>query len=400
MNKSIFHIRVKNFDVQAEKMLDASLRTQAIAIISSNHQNGTIVSLSREAQEEGLRQNMQVSLARKMSHRVRLLPYNSSLYSRMHHYIFKTLCSFSPIIEPTIFGQYYMDMTGMESLYKSNIQAGYCISRQINSKINLSNQIGISKNKLVSNISTAVVPELINQVKSGNESGFLAPLISGVLPVSREKPVEKMIRFLFLRQVRDIQEVTAHTQAAMILFGKHYKRIAMESQGRDNSMVKPPQLRDHIILQTILRKDTNDEDVLMATVTNLAEQLAYELRCRKQIADLVSLEVHYTDGFKKSRKSKITDNDDKTVSESCIRLFQKANYRRNRIRSIVIDAAKFRTICRQMSLFERPRNNDVSGALDKVRNRFGFSSIKTASEMLIPKIESQRSDRSKAMVKV
>ena len=72
-------------------MLDAALKSRAVAIISAHYTNGTIVALSSEARQEGLLQGMKVSLARKMSRSTRLLPYNRSLYSRMHQYLNQTV---------------------------------------------------------------------------------------------------------------------------------------------------------------------------------------------------------------------------------------------------------------------------------------------------------------------
>ena len=104
MERSVFHIRLQNFEVQAERVLDASLRTRPIAVISSHHQNGTIIALSAEAEAEGLCQGMKVSLARKISHSALLMPYNSTLYARMHHYVKRIVTNYSPLVEPTIFG--------------------------------------------------------------------------------------------------------------------------------------------------------------------------------------------------------------------------------------------------------------------------------------------------------
>jgi len=89
--RSIFHIRLQNFELQAERMLDAALKSRAVAIISAHNANGTIVAISPEAGQEGLCKGMKVSLARKMSHSTRLLPYNRSLYSRMHNYLYQTV---------------------------------------------------------------------------------------------------------------------------------------------------------------------------------------------------------------------------------------------------------------------------------------------------------------------
>ena len=79
MDRSVFHVRLQNFEIQAERILDASLRTRPIAVISSHHQNGTNIALSTEAEAEGLCQGMKVSLARKIGHSALLMPYNSTL---------------------------------------------------------------------------------------------------------------------------------------------------------------------------------------------------------------------------------------------------------------------------------------------------------------------------------
>ena len=174
-------------------MLDAALRSRAVAIISAHNANGTIIALSPEAGQEGLCKGMKVSLARKMSRSTRLLPYNHSLYSRMHNYLYRTVATFSPVVEPAIYGQFYMDMTGMNGIYKNDLRAGDLISKRIDEAVHLDNHIGISVNKLVSRISTSVVPDRIYKIDSGEESRFLAPLHSRLLPTSAQPSVELII---------------------------------------------------------------------------------------------------------------------------------------------------------------------------------------------------------------
>ena len=65
IEKDVFHIRLNNIEIQAERLIDSCLKTRPIAIISSSHQNGSIVCLSDEAKDEGLVLGMKVSVARK-----------------------------------------------------------------------------------------------------------------------------------------------------------------------------------------------------------------------------------------------------------------------------------------------------------------------------------------------
>ena len=104
MHPTVFHLRLRDFELQAERRIDAALITRPVAIISSHHQNGTVISLSKEAEAEGLRKGMKVSLVRQMNHGARILPYNPTLYSRIHEYIHKIVQRFTPIVEPSGYG--------------------------------------------------------------------------------------------------------------------------------------------------------------------------------------------------------------------------------------------------------------------------------------------------------
>ena len=379
--RSIFHIRLQNFELQAERMLDAALKSRAVAIISAHNANGTIVAISPEAGQEGLCKGMKVSLARKMSQSTRLLPYNRSLYSRMHNYLYQTVARFSPLVEPAVFGQFYMDMTGMNGIYKNDLRAGDMISKRINEVVRLENHIGISSNKLLSRISTSVVPEQIYKIDSGEESHFLAPLHSRLLPTSAQPSVERMLRFLFLRQVQDVQFVMLQESAAQAIFSRYYKPLAMEAKGMDTSAVQPLRKQDHIIEQTILPEDTNDEEKLCAIVRQMAGQVGFKLRRRSEISRHMNLEIHYTDGYHSERTGSLKINDEASVVRDCLELFFRANIRRNRIRTIIIDASKFQMVACQLDLFSptETQHRVLAEALDHIRRKHGFTIIKTAA---------------------
>jgi len=387
---SIFHVLLKDFELQAERILDASLGTRPVAIISSQQQDGTIISASQEAQAEGLRSGMKVSLARKMSHSTLLLPYNNSLYSRLNNYLYQTIINYSPIVKPTQVGQFYLDMTGTETIYPNFQQTGFSILNKINSKTNLTGLVGISANKLISGISTAVIPEKIYEVDYGQEPQFLSPLKSAILPSVNIPKVNKIVKFLYLDKICSIQKVIAqpHNDGA-IFFGKHGKQVAREALGKDTSSVKPPNLKDHIVEQIVLPQATNDKYTLRPLVKTLAEQVAFQLRKCQQTARNIKLEIHYTDGFKNACTGTLSANDDAHVIKICTALFWQANYRRNRIRSILIDASKFYYFSEQLNVFKNNTNQALvlSKVLDKIRKRYGFYSIHSASAL--DKVNSQ-----------
>ena len=376
----VFHIRLKGLELQAERIMDPGLNTRPVAIISSPRPNGRILSLSSEAEEEGLSHGMKVSIIRKMSHSIQLLPYNHTLYARVNNYVYEAVSTFSPVVESERIGRFYLDMKGMYIARNHIHNAGLSILKRIREKTGLAGMVGISINKLVSRIVTSVVPEKIHKVQSGEEAKFLSPLVPPVLPTVKEKPVRRLLQFLWVEQVQQIQFMADNVDEFRTFFGNHAVRLAREAQGKDSSAVRPNQLRDHIVEQTVLPEDTNDQTVLYAIVKDLAEQVAFKLRQRRQVAKRVWLEIHYTDGHQGHRVGHITEIDDTSVIEACQKLFNKANRRRNRIRTILIDVSDFCPYVDQKNIFitEKNRNMAVSKAVEKIRQKYGVRSLQTA----------------------
>ena len=375
MYPTVFHLRLRDFELQAERRLDASLRTRPIAIISSHHHNGTVMSVSKEAEDEGLRRGMKVSLARRMSHGAQLLPYNQSLYARLNQYIYSTIQRFTSIVEPSGYGKFYLDMTGMELIYKSHEQTGSNISKLVQDHVGLNPVLGISQNKLVSRISTSVVPDTIHRIMAGDETQFLSPLDALVIPTVHEPTVWKLIKFLILNQVRQIQALVNSATDARRLFGRYALLLSREVHGQDLSVVRPSVMKDHIVEQTVLTEDTNDTTILWSEVKRLSEQVAFKLRQRSQIAKKVRVEIHYTDGFKYEVHGQFFKNNDATILTETWRLFQKANTRRNRIRTILIDLSGFMQVAKQMELFEKDTEQDrISSAMDILRKKYNMES--------------------------
>ena len=79
-------------------------------------------------------------------------------------------------------------------------------------------------------------------------------------------------------------------------FGEHIRKHLCKYMKTSVRLHKPQP--ENIVEQTILPKDTNNETILLAIVKDLAEQIAFRLRKRKQISDIVQLEIHYSDGYK------------------------------------------------------------------------------------------------------
>ena len=381
IERDVFHIRLKNIELQAERLIDPYLKTRPIAIISSSHQNGSILCLSDEAKEEGLMEGMKVSLVRKMNHRVQLLPYNDSLYERIHYHVYQSVSLFSPTVEPKGINEFFLDMNGMRSINRSIKDTGLSIINRIEDQIGISGIVGISANKLVSSIVTSVISDSIYEVEKGRESQFLSPLSPIFLPVVKEDHVHKILKFLWIDHIGQIQSIAKQPDHFQIFFGGYASTLDKQSKGDDSSFVKPIEHKDHILEQTVLKRDTNDQAILHSVLRDLSDKIAFSLRQRKKLAKKVRLDIYYVDGYKSQSVGSFNAVDDLSVMNVCKLLFNRANQRRNRIRSILIDAWNFHPYSFQQNLFSKgiDRTISLSKAVDKIRLKHGMHMLRNAS---------------------
>ena len=381
MLSDIFYLSLGSLELQAERTIDPSLNTRPIAIISSNRATGTIVTLSTEAEQEGLYRGMKVSLAKRKTNIVQFLPYNYSLYQRVNKYVYDIVSCFTPVVEPSGMSGFYMDMKGVTTPKNSIKDIGLSVLKKIDSRANLYSTVGISINKLISRIITDVVPEDIHEVCSGTEHHFLAPLDYSVLPTTKQKSVCRMLHFLLIDTVLHIQSISQRVEEFKTLFGVYAQSLIDEARGRDTSLVKPPELREHLLEQRILAEDTNNHEILIATVQDLAEKIAFQLRGRGQTAKKIKLEIHYVDGYRSSRISEIYSPDDISVTRICKKLFINSNDRRVAVRAVLLDVSQFRPYVEQKNLFfeSESRDIEISMAIEMVRRKYGVGSIKMAN---------------------
>ena len=379
IKRDVFHIRLKDIEIQTERIVDPRLNSKPIAIISSSHPNGSIMFLSSEAEQEGLSIGMRVSSAKKISHCTQLLPYNYSLYDRINHYIYRIVSLFTPLIEPQGIGQFFLDMHGIRAVKGNMDNVGLSIIDRIQQQTSLFGIVGISTNKLISSIITNVVPGCFHKVEGGAEKQFLSPLHPIVLPTVQEESVSHLLNFLMIKKVSQIQSMAKQIDVFHLMFGRYAGSLSEESKGYDTSPVKPLKIRDHIVEQTILPNDSNDSVILNAIVKNIAEKIALNLRKRKQLAKKVRLDIYYTDGYKRHSTGSIKKNDTSSVTAILQSLFLKANQRRNRVRSILVDVWILYPHSIQYDLFDQAerRSSDLSKAVEIIRNKYGNGIIQT-----------------------
>jgi len=288
-------------------------------------------------------------------------------------------------------------MSGMTGIYRSFDRAGHLLAEDMVAPLDLTPQVGIGRNKLVSAIATRISPTEggglawdgpVLEVPHGDEPVFLAPLQSTILPVAREKPVSCALRDLNLLIVEDVQGLIVAEYVRKAVFGPFARQVAAQARGIDTSVVKPAQLGtkgDRIVERYTLPEDTNDEDRLHGAVQLLAETVGYQLRQSGRTARRVTLQVHYTDGYEHCASGRLLRNDAVSVVRELVGLYRRANRRRGRVRAITVDAGSLQPFAEQMPLFgprQEEKQERLTQALDTIRRKHGSGGMLPASALL------------------
>jgi len=110
------------------------------------------------------------------------------------------------------------------------------------------------------------------------------------------------------------------------------------------------------------------------------DQLSHELRKDIKLTACITLKIRYSnfETFTKQIRIPYT-NSEQELSKKAMDLFTKLFSRRMLIRMIGIKFSELRTGCYQIDLFNDGMNDiNLSAAMDKIRMRFGLTSVKRA----------------------
>ena len=393
MEKTILHLTIDNICLELEALRNPRLKKNPFVLAPLNNR-AVVQAASPRASDCGIHPGMPVSIAKKRCRSLIVVPPDTSFYSTYQKKLFQRLMSFSPLVEISSWGKFYVDLTGTKRLLGDPVDAAYKSQKQFKELTGLEAKAGVGTNKLVSQIAATLVPPLdVCEVFPGSESRFMAPLnpqvLPGIGPVTR-----KRLQELNITSLGKLAGVPNEILKAALGHSSTYLRdLAL---GKGETEVHTPISVPRICVKWPLPEESNDREMLLAHIMGTSEKLGYQLRKENRIPYRISLELVYSDGARTRGQ--------KTVSEALLYLdhfifltlkeiFRRICKRRVRVRELIVRAEKFSTPFRQLSLFPwdekiYEKEEKLTSALDTIRSRYGFNSIYRGIKINIPRCKS------------
>jgi DNA polymerase-4 len=378
------HIDLDAFFVSVEQASNPELRGKPVVVGGKPGSRGVVATASYEARAFGLHSAMPLSTA------VRLCPQAIFIEGNYHHYaevskkFMAILADFSPFLEPMGLDEAYMDVTGFESLHGSIHQMAMKIKQRVKDELGIIASIGVASCKVVAKVaSDESKPDGLIEVPPSGEAAFLAPLAIRKLPGVGKKTEQVLIGL----GIRTIGQLARMPQNALkSRFGAFGDMLHRYANGLDNSLVTPPGDAKSISRETTFEEDTHDNVFLSATLRYLSEKVGADLRSYGKQAKCVSIKVRYSDFTTITRQRtlpQLTDVD-QVIFQTGDDLLQKAmETERQAIRLIGIGVSNLTDPGRQLMLINdnEERLGKLNRAVDRIRDKYGFTSIQTGRTM-------------------
>lgn len=385
--KTIFHVDMDAFFVSVEELFDPSLKGKAVVVGGQRGERGVVAAASYEARKFGVHSAMPLRTAEKHCPHAIFVNGHPERYRECSEKVYGVLNSFSPLVEMASIDEAYLDMTGTERLHGPPLRAAQKLHQKVKDQTQLNCSIGIGTSRLIAKVSSAKAkPHGVLWVVPGQEAKFLAPLDVRDIP-GVGKVTEKNLQALGIHRVGDLAKFDDNFLEDK--FGKWGLALSGKARGFDaggwfDTEVGGESEAKSISHEHTYNEDTGDAQQLESTLMRLSEMVGRRLREAGLHARTLQLKLRYKDFTTITRAHSLATATqlDTEIFERIRILFRKNWKKGSPVRLLGVHAASFESAAQQGDLLEgdrRERWKDVLSAADKLRDRFGESSVTLAS---------------------
>lgn len=372
--RTILHVDIDAFFASVEQLLHPRLKGRPVIV-----GNGVIASCSYEARRFGLYAGMRLSEARRACPGVVILDGCEKTCRAFAARIFELARQVTPSLE-TYLDEAYGDLTGTGRLYAGDpLEAGRRLQQAVERDVGLSVTVGIGASRMVAKMaSKAVKPRGLHRVPAGAEDDFIRALPVEKLP-GVGHATARVLERLNIRLIEDLRALSVEQLTG--LFGAPGRLLYERCRGRDTQPVTEREIPRSISRETSFHEATIDPGEIDGMLFYLTERAVRATRQLGLKARTVHVKIRYTDsgGEAMSRTLPVPSDRDDEIFSVARDLLARIHTRRESLHGVGMSLGPFVTEGGgQLDLFDPergPRLDRLYQSLDRVRGRFGHSSV-------------------------
>ena len=388
MARRIMHVDLDAFFVSVEQVLNPELRGKLVVVGGKADRRGVVAAASYEARKYGLHAGMPLVTASRLCPQAIFIEGNFTKYRDASKQFMAVLADFSPYLEPMGLDEAFLDVTGFESIHGSIKQMAAAMKRRVREELGLCASVGIAGGKVVAKVaSDQSKPDGLLEVPEGGDKAFLAPLPVGTLPGIGKK-TERVLTGLGIRTIGQLAALPVSVLKSY--FGTYGTIVHNHANGIDDRKVEPRGEAKSISRETTFGEDIREGEMLTATLRYLSEKVGGSLRRQGKRARCVSVKLRYADFTTITRQTTLNQasDSDQAIFEAGRRLLKRElSGGKQSVRLIGIGVASL-TQGQQLNLLDNGdiRMEKLNEAIDKIRQKYGFTAIQTGRTLLLKDI--------------
>lgn len=379
MERAIAHMDLDTFFVSCERLKNSVLEKQPVIIGGGDR--GVVASCSYEVRKFGVRSAMPIKMALRLCPDAKVIKGDMEYYSNMSHLVTEVIQEKVPVLEKASIDEFYLDLSGMDQFFGC-FQWTNEIADAVQKNTGLPISFALSTNKTVSKIGTGESKPVGRfEVKEKNIQNFLNPLSIKKIPMVGTETFNLFSR-LGVKTMQTLSEMPVEVLHQLI--EKNGTVLWKKAHGIDDTPVVPYSERKSISTEDTFSEDTIDVHQIRSILSGMVEKLAYQLRQEKWLTSTVTVKIRYSNFDTETKQCKVPyTSADHTLLRAVLELFHKVYTRRMRVRLIGIRFTGLVHGSHQMDLFEDTEELiSLYQTMDRIKNRFGTSSVGRASGFL------------------
>lgn len=394
MERQILHVDVNNAFLSwtALEMIKNGSKIDIREIPSiiggdETRRSGIVLAKSMKAKECGIKTAETIYQAKKKCPNLKVFMGNFYAYKEYSNMLYNLLLEYTDKIERFSIDECFLDMT--EYLMKSTLlERAKEISKRVKGELGFTVNVGVAHNKLLAKMASDFTkPDRVHTLFEDEIEAKMWPLPVSELFMLGRKTVPKLANM----QIKTIGDLANSSKVLMEKkFGKHGIQMWEYANGIDNSEVnykveKPKGVGHSITLPEDVDNIEKLEEILLA----LIEQTTFRLRKYELLANTVSVQLRTNNFQDISHQGKLI-----TSTSSTKEIYVKAkellevlyhNPMKIRLIGVRVDNLISKDDL-QLSLFSDStikKQEKLDNTLDKIKEKYGYNSIKRAGDMRV-----------------
>ena len=375
----ILHLDMNSYFASVEQQANSFYRGKPVGVCAYLSPKGCIIASSKEAKKVGIKTGCTVKQAKELYPKVILVENEPAKYRSTTKKIFSILNDYTERIEPYSIDEAFLDLTG----YIKNFQQGGKLVLEIKNRIKkevgewLTCSTGLSWTRFLAKFASDICDKdsylIIDSAKKMEEL-FKKVELTAAWGIAEN--LEFRLNQLGIYNLMDLKNYSVSN--LMQTLGKPGYYLWANANGIEIEGVRT---QEEILPKSIghsycIPKQTNDLKYLSAVLMKLCEKTGRRLRESGLEAQGIcsGYSLKYGGGYFQSHKTPETLFTTEEIFQAAYNLILQ-NPPQSKVYMLAVSVTRLKPLAGQLNLFFKPKNRNLSLALDKINDKFGEYSV-------------------------